>query len=115
MAESSSSGAAAGKAPASQLWHPASPQAPPTDERNDEVAGDEAAPLLESEDTPSAPPVTSKFIRILTLIAITSSVVSLLVLFATAVVDAALPYGGHIPWETRTAMTGVVIPVIETL
>lgn len=91
---------------------PASPNLPSTDQRNDEVTGDESAPLLSNQEPPpGAGVVSAKAIRILTSSALSSAVCCLLFLIVIAILMSALPYGYHVPWQTSGAFGGVVTPV----
>ena len=93
---------------------PASPHDPPTDERNDEAAGDESAPLLQTEANDGHRMVRftqSKFIHFLTSLALSSAVLALVLVIVTSIVSSIVPYGYQIPYMTRDAMTAVVVPV----
>lgn len=87
---------------------------PTTNERNDEVAEDESAPLLQSEGS-SPPPtrrlVSAKFIHFLTSLAMFSAVLTLALLIVTGILMSVLRNGDWIPGETGDGMGGVVIPV----
>ncbi len=90
---------------------PASPHPTSTNQRNDEVAGDESAPLLANQAPPSAGVVSSRIMHILTSSALTSAVFTLLFLIVIIILMSALPYGYQVPYETSNAFSAVVVPV----
>ena len=99
--------------------HPSRPTSPhdqPADERNDEAAGDESAPLLQpgaSDGRHVARFTQSKFIHFLTSLALSSAVFALVLVIVTSIVSLIVPYGYQIPYMTRDAMTAVVVPVSD--
>ncbi len=90
---------------------PASPNLPSTNQRNDEVAGDESVPLLPNQDPPRAGVVSAKAMHILTSSAVSSAVCTLLFLIVIAILMSTLPYGYQVPWQTSEAFSAVVPPV----
>ena len=90
---------------------PVSPTDPSDDHRNDEVAGDESAPLLQSATSPTTRSVPSRPYQFLISTGLLSSMLTLLFLIVTLVLMSALPYGWHMPYGSQDAMTGVAIPV----
>ena len=90
---------------------PASPTVPAADERNDEAAGDESAPLLQPQTTSPDQAVSAKFIHFLTSLGISSSFLTLVLIIANEIVMAIVGYGYQVPWATSEAIHSVVIPV----
>lgn len=91
---------------------PASPNVPPRDERNDEVAGDESAPLLQSEEgTRTVRFASAKFVHFLTSLAMSSAVLALALIIVTKIVGSVVPGGTDIPWDTSDAMSAAVVTV----
>ena len=112
MAEASSAQEATSPRPS----RPASPLAIPSDERNDQTAGDESAPLLQTEANDGrrvTRRITIKFIHFWTSLALTSAVFALVVLIATSITMSAIPYGYQVPYWTRDAMNAIIVPVSD--
>ena len=84
----------------------------PEDSRNDSVAIDESAPLLDSDDR--APPTrnaSTKLLRIFTSIALLSSALTLVFIIATNI---ALQVGNNyygLPWSVSESMKIIIAPV----
>lgn len=90
---------------------PASPSNCAEDQRNDEVAGDESAPLLRSDASVAATPLTPRPLQLLIAAALLSSILSLAFLIVTAVLTSIRPYGWSGSWRTSEALSAVVVPV----
>lgn len=109
MAESSKAKAKA------KAHHPPPFDDPPDDERNDEVEGDESARLLisDDDDTPAAHPST--LIRILTALALTSSIFAIVLLIVTQIVlDTVYGRSYDMPWRLHLGMQAVTASVRQT-
>ena len=86
------------------------PSHPPANDQED-AAEDELTPFLPSEDSPAAMSPLPRTIRIVTILALTSSILTLGSLFATAVARQAGPVSFNLPWSTKEGLNGVVAPV----
>ena len=84
----------------------------PEDSRNDAVAADESAPLLDSGDgATSTRNATNKLLRIFTSIALLSSALTLVFIIATNI---ALQVGNNyygLPWSVSESMKIIIAPV----
>jgi hypothetical protein len=90
---------------------PPSPSPSPTDPRNDSVEVEDSAPLLSSNDgVPRAR--ISEAIRVLTSIALSSSILTLILLIATQIIlEVGIADDFTFAWQTRKGMEGVIAPV----
>ncbi|KAK0513634.1 hypothetical protein JMJ35_003998 [Cladonia borealis] len=88
----------------------------PVDSRNDSVAIDESAPLLDSDDR--APPTqnaSNKILRIFTSIALSSSALTLIFIIAANI---ALKVGNDyygLPWSVSDSMRIIIAPAVFSL
>ena len=88
-------------------------------EEIDEAADndDESTPFLpQSSEDHAPPPAISSFsfpraLRILTVLALTFSILTLVSLFATAVARSVGPVSFNLPWPTKDGLNGVLAPV----
>ena len=85
------------------------PSHPPTNDQEDAVE-DESTPFLPSDDPPAAMPFP-RTLRIVTILALTFSILTLVSLFATAIARQAGPVSFNLPWSTKEGLNGVVVPV----
>lgn len=90
---------------------PASPNLPSTNQRSDEVAGDESAPLLPNQDPPRPGVVSARAMHIITSSAVSSAVCTLVFLIVIAILMSTLPNGTRLPGQTSEAFGAVVAPV----
>lgn len=86
------------------------PSHPHTNDQEDAVE-DESTPFLPSDDPPAAMPSFSRTLRIVTILALTFSILTLVSLFATAIARQAGPVSFNLPWSTKEGLNGVVAPV----
>ena len=92
---------------------PPSANSPPfIDSRNDSVANDESAPLLDADDMAPPPQNASiKLLYIFTITALSSAVLTLILIIAANI---ALTVGGHhywLPWGVSESMKSIIAPV----
>lgn len=87
------------------------PNLPSTNQRNDEVAGDESAPLLPNQDPPRPGVVSARAMHIITSSAVSSAVCTLVFLIVIAILMSTLPNGTRLPGQTSEAFGAVVAPV----
>ncbi len=101
--------------PAQHSAQPSESSQPQHDERNDEIAGDETASLLPPEDNPPPAGLSSpKAIYVLTSMALSFSVSTLVLLIATQIALAAGPNDYNLGWRIRESMRAVITPVSNT-
>lgn len=101
------------KAIMSQSASAQDPAQPSDDERHDEVAADESASLLPSDD-PSPPPAglsPPKAIYRLTSLALAFSVSTLVFLIACAIALTAGPQNFEFGWQVQDSMKAIIAPV----
>jgi hypothetical protein len=89
------------------------PAQPSDDERHDEVAADESASLLPSDDSPAPPAGLSppKAIYRLTALALAFSVSTLVFLIASAIALAAGPQNFVFGWQVQDSLKASIAPV----
>lgn len=83
----------------------------PSDERNDEVAGEESAPLFPSDPSPAPAAALSRAISILTTSALSFSALTLSFLFATFVALSVGPERFYLGWQTNEGIRATIAPV----
>ena len=86
------------------------PPHPPANDSED-PAEDESTPFLPSDDPPAAMPSFPRALRIVTILALTFSILTLVSLFATAIARQVGPVSFNLPWLTKEGLNGVVAPV----